>query len=311
MATSVNHTAQAKPFLKWAGGKGQLLAQMAQHYPPELRAGRIRRYIEPFLGGGAVFLEIAQRYAIDCAYLSDANPEVALVYRVVQAEVDRLIEHLESHAQCYLAADETGRAAYFYAVRQRYNAQPVSDLLSRPVPAQIERAAAMIFLNKTCYNGLFRVNAQGQFNVPHGRYRRPTICDGENLRRVSALLQRAEVRIAPFTDCAPQVDAQSFVYFDPPYRPLTPTSSFTAYSAIRFDDDDQRALAAFFAHLHDTTGAKLMLSNSDPSHVDPDDDFFTRLYGRFTIHRVWANRMINTQADKRGRIPELLITNYG
>lgn len=300
----------AKPFLKWAGGKGQLLAQFAPYYPPELATGGIRRYVEPFLGGGAVFLEIAQRYEIPCAYLSDANPEVVLVYRVVQAQVEQLIERLEEHARRYLAADEPGRAAYYYDVRRRYNTQPRASSASQVNSADIKRAAAMLFLNKTCYNGLFRVNARGEFNVPHGRYRQPSICDGANLRRVAALLQRAEVRVAPFTACAAWVDDATFVYFDPPYRPLTPTSSFTAYSAFKFDDDDQAALAAFFAHLHDTSGAKLMASNSDPSSIDPADDFFTRLYGRFTIRRVWANRMINTQAGKRGKIPELLITNY-
>src|SRR5690606_6322315 len=274
-------------------------------YPPELAAGRIRRYVEPFLGGGAVFLEIVQRYTIDCAYLSDANPEVVLIYRVVQAAVEPLIERLDNHARTYLAADPAGRAVYYYSVRSHYNAQrPQIDGYGALSDAWVERAAAMLFLNKTCYNGLFRVNSRGEFNVPHGRYRQPVICDGDNLRRVSVLLQRAEIRVAPFTACAPVVDADSFVYFDPPYRPLTTTSNFTAYSPFRFDDDDQRALAAFFAHLHDTTGAKLMASNSDPSHVDPADDFFEQLYGRFYIHRVWANRMINSQAHKRGKIPE-------
>lgn len=311
MASSMDTLTFARPFLKWAGGKSQLLAQFARYYPPELAAGRIQRYVEPFLGGGAVFLEIAQRYAIGCAYLSDANPEVVLVYRVVQAAVEPLIERLESHARAYLAADAAGRADYYYSVRSHYNAQrPRIDGRGAISAAWVERAAAMLFLNKTCYNGLFRVNGRGQFNVPHGRYRQPVICDGDNLRRASALLQRAEIRVAPFTACAPVVDADTFVYFDPPYRPLTATSGFTAYSPVQFDDDDQRALAVFFAHLHDTTGAKLMASNSDPSYVNPADDFFTRLYGRFYIHRVWANRMINSQAHKRGKIPELLITNY-
>lgn len=301
----------AKPFLKWAGGKSQLLAQFAQHYPPELAQGKLTRYVEPFLGGGAVFLELAQRYAIPCAHLSDVNPEVVLAYRVVQADVEPLIERLEDHACAYLGADETGRATYYYAIRSKYNAQAATLNYGLYGAAWIERAAAMLFLNKCCYNGLFRVNARGEFNVPHGRYRRPLICDDRNLRRVASLLQSAELRVAPFTACAARVDADSLVYFDPPYRPLTRTAGFTAYSPFKFDDDDQRDLARFFAHLHDTTGAKLMLSNSDPSSIHPADDFFTQLYGRFTIRRVWANRMINAQADKRGKIPELLITNYG
>ncbi|HXF64608.1 MAG TPA: DNA adenine methylase [Caldilineaceae bacterium] len=301
----------ARPFLKWAGGKSQLLAQLAAHYPPGLAAGEIERYVEPFLGGGAVFLEIAQHYPVRSALLSDANPELVLVYRVVQQDVEGLIERLERLAHAYLEAGEPERQALYYRIRARYNEQRRSVDFSRYSAAWVERAALMLFLNKTCYNGLFRVNRQGAFNVPFGRYKQPTICDATNLRAVARLLQRAKLQVAPYTACEAEVDDRTFVYFDPPYRPISPTSSFTAYSCDKFDDADQEALAAFFARLHDRTGAKLMLSNSDPANVDPDDDFFTRLYSRFHIHRVWANRMINTQADKRGKISELLITNYG
>ncbi len=168
----------------------------------------------------------------------------------------------------------------------------------------------MIFLNKTCFNGLFRVNAKGEFNVPFGRYKNPAICDPENLRRVSVLLQKAELQVAPFTACEPKVTPDTFVYFDPPYRPISPTSSFTSYSKDRFDDAAQITLAEFFTHLHKQSGAKLMLSNSDPSPINPADDFFERIYQGFRIHRVWASRMINSQADKRGKISELVITNY-
>ena len=300
----------AKPFLKWAGGKSQLLPQFEAHFPPELAAGKISRYIEPFLGGGALFLSIAQRYAIQQAYLTDINPELVLVYRVVQRDPLDLIAQLEQHQQAYDASDEEERSRYFYAIRDQYNAQRAEIDFNCYASAWVTRAARMIFLNKTCFNGLFRVNAKGEFNVPFGRYKNPTICDPENLRRVSALLQNAELQVAPFTACEQWVTPDTFVYFDPPYRPISPTSSFTSYSRDRFDDAAQIALAEFFAHLHKQSGAKLMLSNSDPSPINPDDDFFELIYQDFKIHRVWASRMINSQADKRGKISELLITNY-
>jgi DNA adenine methylase len=311
-AAPVELGASVKPFLKWAGGKSQLLPQFEKHLPPELVAGKITNYIEPFLGGGALFLAIAQRYAVQHAYLTDINPELILVYRVVQRDPSALIAQLEQHQKSYLARSEEQRADYFYTVRDQYNAQRTEINYNHYTSAWVTRAARMIFLNKTCFNGLFRVNAKGEFNVPFGRYKNPTICDPNNLAGVSALLQNAELQIAPFTACEPWVTAKTFVYFDPPYRPISPTSSFTSYSSHRFDDAAQIALAAFFAHLHQAYGAKLMLSNSDPTPLNPDDQFFKQYYQdkNFRLHRVLANRMINAHVDKRGKITELLITNY-
>lgn len=300
----------AKPFLKWAGGKSQLLPQFEAHFPPELTAGAIRRYIEPFLGGGALFLAVAQRHTFDHAYLTDINPELILAYSVVQRDPEALIEQLTQHQHAYDAHDEAARNHYYYTVRNEYNAQRAEIRFDHYTAAWISRAARLIFLNKTCFNGLFRVNAKGEFNVPFGRYKNPAICDPDNLRRVSALLQRATLQHAPFTACEQWVTADTFVYFDPPYRPISPTSSFTSYSRDRFDDDAQIALAEFFAHLDRAYGAKLMLSNSDPTPINPTDDFFQRIYAGYHIHQVWASRMINSQASKRGKIAELLITNY-
>lgn len=307
--------AEARPFLKWAGGKSQLLTQIAAHFPDELHDGTITQYVEPFLGGGAVFLAVAQRYRLQRILLTDVNPELILTYRVVQQSVEPLIDQLQTHAQRYLAADEPARKTYYYAVRTAYNAQ--RHAIDYPQigpttfePAWIERAAAMLFLNRTCYNGLFRVNSRGEFNVPFGRYKRPTICDAANLRRVAVLLQDVELRCAPYDATAAAIDAHTFVYFDPPYRPLSRTANFTAYSQARFDDTTQIELARYFARLHATSGAKLMLSNSDPTNIDPDDDFFERHYANFQRHRVYANRMINRRSDRRGKISELLITNY-
>lgn len=301
---------EAKPFLKWAGGKTQLLAQFSEYYPTDLVEGRVTRYVEPFLGGGAVFLDVAQRFPIASAVLNDINPELVLVYKVVQQDSERLIEFLTEHQHRYISATPSDRHDYFYAIRGAYNEQRTGIDFRRYSSEWVIRAAYMIFLNKTCFNGLFRVNARGEFNVPFGRYKNPTICDSPNLKRVAQLLQIAEIQAGSFSACEHFVNESTFVYFDPPYRPISATSSFTSYSSDKFDDRDQIALAEFFIRLNDRTGAKLMLSNSDPTNVNPSDRFFDDLYDSFNIHRVWASRMINSKADRRGKITELLITNY-
>ena len=301
---------QAKPFLKWAGGKSQLLAQLRDHFPAELASGAICRYVEPFLGGGAVYLDIVQRYSIQEAHLFDVNEELILAYTVVQRDPRALIEQLTGHRQYYGTLDKPARSTYFYCVRERYNAHKQYVDFHTYSAAWVERAADMIFLNKTCFNGLFRVNASGLFNVPFGRYRHPVVFEEQNILRVSQLLQCATLHVGGFASCAAWVDARTFVYFDPPYRPISATSSFTSYSRGKFDDSDQRALAQFFADLAARSGARLMLSNSDPKNLDANDNFFDELYAPFTVHRVAASRMINAAGDGRGRISEILVTNY-
>ncbi len=300
----------AKPFLKWAGGKSQLLAQFEQYYPSELVDGRITRYAEPFLGGGAVFIALAQRFPFREVFLSDINPELILAYTVVQRDVEGLIDRLTEFERLYHVSDESKRSSLFYDLRNDYNIQLAEINYEKYSAEWILRAARMIFLNKTCFNGLFRVNSKGQFNVPFGKYKNPNICDADNLRSVSCMLSHAELRTAPFWACKDWVDEKTFVYFDPPYRPISLTSSFTSYSSNRFDDAAQKSLAEFFREIHISRHAKMMLSNSDPTSNKPDDDFFDRIYRGFNIYRVLANRMINSQADKRGKIAELLITNY-
>jgi DNA adenine methylase len=300
----------AKPFLKWAGGKTQLLGQLRAYYPDALVTGEITRYAEPFVGGGAVFLDVMQRSNITEAYLFDINPELIVAYTAVQRNPQGLIELLNEYRSRYTPLEEAGRSQFYYAVRQHYNAQKNTVNFDYFSPAWIERAADLIFLNKTCYNGLFRVNSSGHFNVPFGNYVKPEIFDSANIRAVSQLLQRTTIRWGGFDMCRGFVNRQTFVYFDPPYRPISPTSSFTSYSADRFDDEEQRRLAAFFASLHATTAARLMLSNSDPKNIDPDDNFFDDLYAPFTVRRVRASRMINSVASGRGKITEILVTNY-
>ncbi|NJN81035.1 MAG: DNA adenine methylase [Caldilineaceae bacterium] len=302
--------APAKPILKWAGGKTQLLAQFAGLYPPELASGDITRYVEPFVGGGAVFLDIAQRFKINEAILLDVNEELILVYTVVQRDPTGLIQILTDHNEKYYSLDEAGRHDYFYAIRTAYNKQRPQIDHSGYSEEWIVRAAYMIFLNKTCFNGLFRVNRQGGFNVPFGRYKRPAILDAENIRNVSSLLKNTKLQTCHFSESKRYVHDKTFVYFDPPYRPISPTASFTSYSKTKFDDEDQIQLACFFSCLNKDTTAKLMLSNSDPANIDAEDDFFGVNYPGFKIRRVQANRMINRRADRRGKITEVVITNY-
>jgi len=301
---------KARPFLKWAGGKTQLLAQLRELLPPELTAGELTTYVEPFAGGGAVFFDIAQSHPIARAFLYDANPELIIIYRVVQKQVEALIHALDGYASAYLGREQEARKAYYYQVREKLNRQRPEIDFHRFSEAWIDRAAMHLFLNKTCYNGLFRLNSRGEFNTPHGRYKNPRILDADNLRRASRVLQIAEIRQGDFERCEEVVDARTFVYFDPPYRPISKTAHFTAYSSYGFDDEDQRRLARFFARLHRQTGAKLMLSNSDPTNENPDDDFFDDLYQDFHRYRVSAQRNINSKAARRGPISELVVTNY-
>jgi DNA adenine methylase len=305
-----NATTAAKPFLKWAGGKTQLLEQLRANYPQGLEDGGITRYVEPFLGGSAVFLDVMQRSEIVEAHLYDINPEVIVAYTAVQRDPEGLIDRLAEYRQQYLEKDDIGRTEFFYDRREHYNSQKATIDFGTYSAAWVERTADLIFLNKTCYNGLFRVNSSGHFNVPFGRYVKPEIFDADNIRDVARLLQGARIRCGGFESCRSVVDAGTFVYFDPPYRPISASSSFTSYAANRFDDEDQRRLAGFFTELDASTGARLMLSNSDPKNNDPNDSFFDELYAPFNVQRVAASRMINSVAGKRGKITEILVTNY-
>ncbi|MDX1520005.1 MAG: DNA adenine methylase [Anaerolineae bacterium] len=306
---STNRALTAKPFLKWAGGKRQLLPQIQAAFPDALKTGQIKRYIEPFIGSGAVFFEVANHFPIEEFIIADINPELILVYRTIQRDVEALIEHLAGIQENFFGLSEAGKKSFFYQVRARFN-QTLPKINFASFEANwVERSAQIIFLNRTCFNGLFRVNSKGEFNVPFGRYKKPKICDAENLRAVSQRLKPAKIRHGDFELCLSQADASTFVYFDPPYRPISKTASFTAYSATVFDDAAQKRLAALFRRL-DRRGARLMMSNSDPQNENGSDNFFDDLYQGFQIRRVKANRMINSKSDKRGAINELIITNY-
>lgn len=301
----------AKPFLKWAGGKGQLIGSLADLLPSEMHEGKIQKYAEPFIGGGALYFYVAQNYpTIEQFFISDVNAELVLAYRTIQSEVENLIARLEKLEKNYHALGDSEQKIYFYDQRERFNEKLSSIDFENFQDAWIERTAEIIFLNRTCFNGLFRVNSKGKFNVPFGDYKNPKICDAENLRAISALLQKTEIQHGDFTASKEFIDNNSFVYFDPPYRPISKTASFTSYSKFDFGDEAQKRLAEYYADL-DNKGAKLMLSNSDPKNENPNDHFFEDLYKGFRIEKVNASRMINSNSTKRGKIKELVIMNYG
>lgn len=286
------------------------MGQFEQYYPSDLKEGKIKKYIEPFVGGGAVFFDIIQKYEINSAYLYDINDELLIVYQVIQKNPEIIVEYLERLSKQYKCLSEDERKDFFYKVRTNYNLQRFQINYNKYSENWIPRAAQLIFLNKTCFNGLFRLNRQGEFNVPFGKYRNPKILDEENIFNVYKILQKAEIRNGDFEDCEELVDERTFVYFDPPYRPISQTSSFTSYSKFDFGDGEQVRLGSYFTKLDKKYGAKLMLSNSDPTNNNPDDKFFINLFSNFQIHKVSANRMINCNGAKRGHVNELLITNY-
>jgi DNA adenine methylase len=300
---------RAQPFLKWAGGKRQLLEQLESHFPPELESGALLRYVEPFVGSGAVFFNVFQSYPVKDCLIADVNPELILVYQTIQQEVERLIDQLVEIETSYLGLNHAQRRDFYYQIREKYNDQRISIDYSEFHSTWVKRSAYMLFLNHTGYNGLFRLNSKGEFNVPCGRYKNPRILDTENLRNVSRLLNQVSIQYGDFEEVAEFVDDKTLVYFDPPYRPLSPTAHFTAYSKDLFDDRQQLRLAEFYRRL-DAKGGKLMLSNSDPHNVDVEDDFFERAYHGFRLERLQAKRNINRDPKKRGPISELLILNY-
>lgn len=293
----------AKPFVKWAGGKSSLIPQITTYFPFELKNGQIEKYVEPFVGGGAVLIDILQKYDVKQAYAFDINKDLINCYNVIKYKVEDLIQKLDKKEKEFLALDKDERQKYFYAIRTEYN----SYLLDNEI--DVKRASEFIFLNRTCFNGLYRVNKNGKFNVPCGKYKNPTICDSNNLRNLSKLLKNVVFAYGDYKESEKLVDENTFVYFDPPYRPLSVTSGFTSYTKEDFNDEDQKELAKYYNKLN-LKNAKLMLSNSNPKNTNENDNFFEKIYKGFNINEVSAKRMINANAKGRGEISELLITNY-
>lgn len=298
-----NDEKKVKPFLKWAGGKGQLIAEIEKYYP--FSDGKITKYAEPFVGGGAVLFDILGKYELEEIYISDINAELINTYRIIRDDIDEMISILKVMQSEFVPLDTEHRKAYYLCKRERFNVLKVNGDES----INIEKAALMIFLNKTCFNGLFRVNKKGLFNVPMGSYKNPLVCDELNLRAVSDKLQKVTIVCGDYRKSADFIDDKTFVYFDPPYRPITDTASFTAYTENLFNDDEQIELAKFVDEMH-RKGAKVVISNSDPKNSNTEDDFFDNIYSAHKIKRVEATRMINCNSEARGKIKELLISNF-
>ena len=294
---------ECKPFIKWVGGKGQLLPEINKLYPIEL-GKTINKYAEIFIGGGAVLFDILSKYKLDEVYISDKNLELINAYKSIRDNIDILIKSLKEMEEEYIPLDDENRKIYYYEKRQKYNKLKINIEENN-----IEKASLFIFLNKTCFNGLYRVNKKGEFNVPMGAYKNPKICDKENLKNVSMALKNVKIIYADYRESESFIDEKTFVYIDPPYRPLNTSSSFTSYTENDFSDKEQIELAEYIDLLNKKK-AKIVISNSDPKNNDIDDDFFDELYKNYNINRVKATRMLNSNASLRGAINELLITNY-
>ncbi|MDR1801186.1 MAG: DNA adenine methylase [Lachnospiraceae bacterium] len=291
-----------KPFVKWAGGKAQILEEIRRLYPSGL-GETITKYAEPFVGGGAVLFDILSKYQLEEVYISDINRELIVTYTHIRDNASELVDELRTIEREYLPFSEDERKTYYYNKRERYNN------LKAKSHTGVELAALFIFLNRTCFNGLYRVNSKGGFNVPMGSYKNPTICDESNLIAVSERLQNVQIVCGDYRESRKFIDKRTFAYFDPPYRPLSDTASFTSYARDGFDDKNQMELARFIKELS-KKGACVVASNSDPKNTNESDNFFDDLYNSLSIARISASRAINSVGEKRGRISELLITNY-
>lgn len=293
---------KAKPFIKWVGGKSQLLEQLDFHLPADFENWQDVTYIEPFVGGGAMLFYMLQRYQnITRAIINDVNQDLIMCYRTVRDCPNELIESLFDIENAYLSLQtEEDRKNYFLSIRNRYNEKNLD---------QIENTTFFFFLNRTCFNGLYRVNKKGLFNVPFGKYSNPTICDADTILADSELLKRVEILTGDFESTFHYAMGNTLFYFDPPYRPLSETSSFTDYSKDSFNDDAQIRLKKFCDRINDS-GYKFLLSNSDCKRENEETSFFDDLFNAYQIDRVWAARYINSNPLKRGKLTEILVRNY-
>lgn len=294
--------AKVKPFIKWVGGKSQLIEQLEAQLPADFDNWENVTYIEPFVGGGAMLFYMLQRYPnITRAIINDINTDLIICYRTVRDNPEQLIESLSDIENAYYALQtEEARKEFFMAKRDRYNEKNLGE---------IENTTLFFFLNRTCFNGLYRVNKSGLFNVPFGKYTKPQICDAETIRKDSELLRRVELLNGDFEETFEYAQGNTLFYFDPPYRPLSDTSSFNDYTKESFNDESQIRLKEFCDHINEA-GFMFMLSNSDCKGCNEEDNFFDALYRAYEIERVWASRSINANPSKRGKLTEILVHNY-
>jgi len=280
---SVSCRKPPRPFVKWAGGKARLLKQLTKHLPKNFNT-----YYEPFLGGGALFFHLVETHHQFSAVLSDVNEELINTYRVVRNRVEDLIMELQDHKARYKERPEE----YYYEIR------------AKKFPDDVMRAARLIFLNKTCYNGLYRVNREGEFNVPFGTHKDPRICDSSNLRAASQALRlsKAELVAADYFEATKEADKDDFVYFDPPYQPSSSTAHFTSYTESGFPLEEQERLRDWFQEL-DNRGCRIVLSNSDTKEI-------ADLYKQYYIQRAQVPRTIGCRVERRKGCRELIIRNF-
>jgi len=299
-----------KPFLKWAGGKRQHLNDIKENLPPKIKeSGVIENYIEPFLGGGSVFFFLWREFKIKKTLLIDINKKLILTYQVIKENPDELIKQLkEIKNKFYSFTDLDKKEKFYYRIRDRFNENQKLHFSDKH-NNRINIAADFIFLNKTCFNGLYRENKNGEFNVPFGKQKKPLIMDKENIKNVSLALQECEIKSGDYSISDKNINKASFVYFDPPYKPINKTSSFTSYTRNGFNETEQERLANFFREM-DKKGALLMLSNSSGSSDRENGDYFKKLYTGFDIIPIDSLRSINSKGHKRTGFYDLLIVNY-
>ncbi|MCQ2345384.1 MAG: DNA adenine methylase [Paludibacteraceae bacterium] len=292
---------KAKPFVKWVGGKGQLIDQLEALLPADFARWENVTYIEPFVGGGAMLFHMLQTHPnISRAIINDINPDLTTCYQVVRNNPDALVDSLQRiQAEYYALPNEEAKREFYMMKRERFNLKTLDP---------IENTTLFFFLNRTCFNGLYRVNKSGLFNVPFGKYETPTICDPVTIYADSELLQRVEILTGDYQQTLAHAGAKTLFYFDPPYRPLSDTSSFNDYVKEAFNDAAQVRLKEFCDAV-EAAGHKFMLSNSD-CFAKNQDRFFEDLYLMYHIERVWASRNVNANASKRGKLTELLIRNF-
>ena len=297
-----NKTTSARPFVKWAGGKRSLISQLEEQLPADFDKWKDVTYIEPFVGGGAMLFYMLQQYPnIKHAVINDINSDLTTCYQTIRDNTEELIKSLREIQEAYYSMQtEETRKEFYLTVRDRYNEKDLDA---------IENTTKFIFLNRTCFNGLYRVNKKGLFNVPFGKYSNPQICDETTIRADSELLKRVEILTGDFEETFRYAKGNTFFYFDPPYRPLSDTSSFNDYAKEAFNDEAQIRLKEYCDKI-DKAGFSFMLSNSDCKGKNEEDNFFDVLYGKYHIERVWASRSINSNPDKRGKLTEILVRNF-
>lgn len=289
---------KVKPFVKWVGGKTQLLPEIRKRYQTQ-----IDKYCEPFVGGGAVLFDVLSTFYPKEVLINDINAELINTYIQIKENVDDLITSLDQIQMIYYGKSTVTQEEFYYECRNRFNTLKSCD------GNELEKATLFIFLNKTCFNGLYRENHKGCFNASFGRNTKPLICDRDNLLEIHSLLSNTTITAASYESCLDFIDNDTFVYIDSPYRPLSKTASFRSYNQTGFGDEDQVKLRGFVSKVVEK-GADVLISNSDPHVTTPSDDFFDDLYNEYVIERVSACRKVNSDSSKRGKINELLIRTY-